>query len=447
MTQNVSSVVRERHRRWGDKTLSKLIFIHNCYGKEERWMMMTKKGNVATVYVLVQWINGAIDDANLGLHWVESLEGFDFVMPESISPLEDDTSIDIEIKIPILIEFHRLIYNPDWHFECVTKQCKVLMDQFYNVSKAFLELNESYQKVSEDIAMKMGVGMAKFIRNEVETINNYDEYCHYAAGLVGIGLSKLFHASGKEISLPDPISNSMGLFLQCFFFILSIVVNLCSYGFAAVRGENDMQEQLDRGNTDLATAASTDLIPYAGNRSNHASYNRSKAAMNRSNGMSFHLLEQKLNVIEFTVGLVLDDTYVPQDLRHKDNSEKALECLNDMVANTLIHIEDCLKYMSDLRDPAIYRFCALPHIMAIGTLALCYNNIKVFTGVVKMRRGLMAKVIDRTKTMADVYGAFYDFSLLLESKIDTVRIWDRSCPKDMQGLGNHRQKGVLNSYR
>nr|GEY49545.1 hypothetical protein [Tanacetum cinerariifolium] len=34
---------------------------------------------------------------------------------------------------------------------------------------------------------------------------------------------------------------------QCFCYtILSIVVNLCSYGSAAVRGENDMQEQLDR---------------------------------------------------------------------------------------------------------------------------------------------------------------------------------------------------------
>lgn len=26
-------------------------------------------------------------------------------------------------------------------------------------------------------------------------------------------------------------------------------------------------------------------------------------------------------------------------------------------------------------------------IMAIGTLALCYNNVEVFRGVVKMRRG------------------------------------------------------------
>jgi len=31
--------------------------------------------------------------------------------------------------------------------------------------------------------------------------------------------------------------------------------------------------------------------------------------------------------------------------------------------------------------------------------------------------GLTAKVIDRTKTMADVYGAFFDFASMLESKV------------------------------
>ncbi|GJX99008.1 squalene synthase [Tanacetum coccineum] len=65
-----------------------------------------------------------------------------YLVLRALDTIEVDTSIDIETKIPILIEFHRLIYNPDWHFECGTKQCKVLMDQFYNVSKAFLELNE-----------------------------------------------------------------------------------------------------------------------------------------------------------------------------------------------------------------------------------------------------------------------------------------------------------------
>jgi len=53
---------------------------------------------------------------------------------------------------------------------------------------------------------------------QVETIDDYDEYCHYAAGLVGLGLSKIFIASELEILTPDwkQISNSTGLFLQVF---------------------------------------------------------------------------------------------------------------------------------------------------------------------------------------------------------------------------------------
>ena len=50
----------------------------------------------------------------------------------------------------------------------------------------------------------------------METIDDYDEYCHYVAGLVGLGLSRLFHNAGLEDLAPDNLSNSMGLFLQVF---------------------------------------------------------------------------------------------------------------------------------------------------------------------------------------------------------------------------------------
>ncbi|CAN1256013.1 Squalene synthase 2 [Linum perenne] len=108
----------------------------------------------------------------------------------------------------------------------------------------------------------MGAGMAKFILKEVETVDDYDEYCHYVAGLVGLVLSKLFHASGKEDLASDSLSNSMGLFLQ--------------------------------------------------------------------------------------------------DLKYEENSGKAVQCLNDMVTNALIHMDDCVKYLSNLKDPSIFRFCAIP---------------------------------------------------------------------------------------
>lgn len=54
--------------------------------------------------------------------------------------------------------------------------------------------------------------------------------------------------------------------------------------------------------------------------------------------------------------------YCSQDLKSEENSVKAVQCLNDMVTNALLHVEDCLKYMSDLKDPAIFRFCAIPQV-------------------------------------------------------------------------------------
>lgn len=43
------------------------------------------------------------------------------------------------------------------------------------------------------------------------------QYCHYVAGLVGVGLSRLFSASqleDPEVGRDTELANSMGLFLQ-----------------------------------------------------------------------------------------------------------------------------------------------------------------------------------------------------------------------------------------
>ncbi|XP_031130744.1 squalene synthase [Ipomoea triloba] len=308
-----------------------------------------------------------------------------YLVLRALDTVEDDTSIATEVKVPILIDFHRHIYDREWHFLCGTKDYKVLMDQFHHVSTAFLELGKNYQEAIEDITMRMGAGMAKFICKEVETIDDYDEYCHYVAGLVGLGLSKLFHASGTEDLASDSLSNSMGLFLQ---------------------KTNIIRDYLEDINE----------IP--------------KCRM----FWPRQIWSKYVNKLE--------------ELKYEENSVKAVQCLNDMVTNALSHVEDCLTYMSALRDPSIFRFCAIPQIMAIGTLAMCYNNIEVFRGVVKMRRGLTAKVIDRTRTIEDVYGAFFDFSCMLISKVDHN---DPSASKTLKRLEiilkTCRDSGTLNKRK
>ena len=66
-----------------------------------------------------------------------------------------------------------------------------------------------------------------------------------------------------------------------------------------------------------------------------------------------------------------------------------------MICNAMRHAPYCLQYMQQLQDPQVFAFCAIPQIMALATLAQCYDNGKVFDGVVKMRRGQTAVVWPR----------------------------------------------------
>ena len=94
------------------------------------------------------------------------------------------------------------------------------------------------------------------------------------------------------------------------------------------------------------------------------------------------------------------------DLQHPSNRAAAVACLNHMVCDALRHFEPALTYMAGLADRDVFRFCAIPQVMAAHTLAACYNNPAVFTGVVKMRRGQTARVMLETNGLRDVYLSF-----------------------------------------
>ena len=68
------------------------------------------------------------------------------------------------------------------------------------------------------------------------------------------------------------------------------------------------------------------------------------------------------------------------EFKAPENAAAALGCLNELVTDALRHAPQSLAYMAKLRDRDVFRFCAIPQVMAIGTLAMCYNNHGVFTG-------------------------------------------------------------------
>ncbi|XP_006864383.1 PREDICTED: squalene synthase isoform X1 [Chrysochloris asiatica] len=253
-----------------------------------------------------------------------------YLILRALDTVEDDMTISLERKVPMLHNFHSYLYDPDWCFmESKEKDRQVLMD-FPTISLEFRNLAEKYQTVIVDICRKMGYGMAEFLEKHVTTEQEWDKYCHYVAGLVGIGLSRLFSASELEdpiVGEDTKLSNSMGLFLQ---------------------KTNIIRDYLE----------------------------------DQKEGREFWPQE-------------VWSRYVKKlgDFSKPENIDIAVQCLNELITNALQHLPDVITYLSRLRNQSIFKFCAIPQVMAIATLAACYNNQQVFKGVVKIRKGQAVKLM------------------------------------------------------
>jgi farnesyl-diphosphate farnesyltransferase len=105
-----------------------------------------------------------------------------------------------------------------------------------------------------------------------------------------------------------------------------------------------------------------------------------------------------------------------------DYATQAVYCLNHLITDAMDLVPAVLTYLSGVRDQHNFNFCAIPQVMAAATLAECYSNHAVFTSVVKIRRGLAAKVYERARLAA----ACATFCLTRRRR---SRISARTCPR------------------
>lgn len=278
-----------------------------------------------------------------------------YLVLRGLDTVEDDMAYPLEKKLKLLVEFDDKLYEDGFKLtDCGSGDYKVLLEYFYHVVKEFKSLKRPYQETIKDICHKMGVGMAEFCQRKVVTLADYNLYCHYVAGLVGIGLSRLFSDSQleeKELASQETLSNSMGLFLQ---------------------KTNIIRDYLEDVNDGRIFWPDEVWKRYA----------------------------EKI-----------------EDFRDRSDSQSRLGCLNWLIHDALSHVPDCLEYLAKLKDPKVFRFCAIPQVMAFATLALLYRNENVFMKVVKIRRGLSAKLMTSITDMNSVNNWFHHFALEVEKLI------------------------------
>lgn len=270
-------------------------------------------------------------------------------------------------KILQLQNFHEwALENPYWSMTGVGKSHEAdLLENFYKVSRTFQSLSPGSQAIIKDITKRMGDGMAEFVAKDLgegtKTLAEYDRYCHFVAGLVGEGLSRLFSESGLEspqLEQELELADSMGKFLQ--------KVNIIrDYLEDYVDGRAFWPQEIWK------------------------KYTPSKL--------------DKLGIFS-----------------KAPNQDVSIHCLNDLVANALEHVPDCLAYLRMLRNDQVFQFCAVPQVMAIATLDKLYSNPDVFTGVVKIRKTLACKLILNSRNMEEVCSLFSEFASNILNRVDAT---------------------------
>ncbi|CAL8316078.1 unnamed protein product [Merluccius merluccius] len=314
---------------------------------------------------------------------IESLDGdlrhavcIFYLVLRSLDTVEDDMSIPLEKKVPMLNDFHTYLYQPDWCFTESQEKDRRVLEDFPTISLEFRKLGQQYREVISDICHRMGMGMAEFLEKKVGTMKEWDLYCHYVAGLVGIGLSQLFSASqlaDPEVGRDTELANSMGLFLQ---------------------KTNIIRDYLE----------------------------------DTQQGRAFWPQE--------AWGQFADRL---EDLAKPEKLESALSCLNLLVTDALRHVPDVLTYLVRLRNQSIFNFCAIPQVMALATLSACYNNPKVFGGVVKIRKGQAVTLMMDATSMEAVQTIITQYSQELLQKVSTT---DPSRAKTLHILGVIAEKSA-----
>lgn len=356
-----------------------------------------------------------------------------------------------------------------------------LLEKFHMVGDVFRGLHPKYRAVITDITHRMAEGMIQFAEKPVDSYADYNLYCHYVAGLVGIGLSQMFAAGGE-----DPWFTS-----------------------APVIGPNTDADHHAKSTSKSAAAAkkSTRTTPGGKRRKStdhgddhddgHGDDHGSKGGAvfgvldsppgGLANAMGLFL--QKTNIIrDYLEDQVDQRTFWPREIwgryaptlaslrpghssaadpsaptssstssststssSSKSSSsgnggwvsttsslDVSVACLDAMITDALSLAPFCLEYLSRLEDPLNFNFCVIPQIMAAASLAELYDNPKVFSGVVKIRRGLTARMMVGTKSMAQCRAWFRTYALDIQRKMRLA-----SHTRSFAGMDEKDQKRLI----
>ncbi|KAL7620619.1 bifunctional farnesyl-diphosphate farnesyltransferase/squalene synthase [Parahypoxylon ruwenzoriense] len=277
-----------------------------------------------------------------------------YLVLRGLDTIEDDMTLSATTKEPMLREFSKYMKKDGWTFNDSgpNEKDRDLLVHFDDVIVELKKLDKKYYDIIEDITIKMGNGMADYALNAefqegVKTIDQYEEYCHYVAGLVGEGLTRIFvegNTANPALLERMELTESMGQLLQ-----------------------------------------KTNII-----RDVHEDF------------------EDKRRFWPNDIWTKYVDKW--EDMFDPKYRTQAVYCSSEMVLNALKHADECLFYMAGIKEQSVFNFVAIPQTMAMATLELVFQNPKIFYSHIKITKGdachLMMQSTQNLQVVCDVFRTY-----------------------------------------
>lgn len=238
-----------------------------------------------------------------------------------------------------------------------------MLEHYGKIATGYNTLSPPVQATITRIIHEMGSGMAQYLSKEVITLPDLDEYCHYVAGIVGIGIVQIGIDIGFQQEFPgisptarEALNNNGGLFLQ--------KINII----------RDFQEDI------RITPRPRIFWP----REIWSKYTDR-----------------------------LEDFLEPSRLRD------AISCSNELITNAMLSLPGVLEGLGYL-DEAMFKPISAPFVMAIATYELCYDNEELFKKTLKIKRGQAASIFGRCDSFHNVLDMFTHYMRRLRRKAVAV---------------------------
>ena len=314
-----------------------------------------------------------------------------YLVLRALNTVEDDVDAfnkDIPKRCACIENFYKSF---TCYHDVGEKKYKSLMQNYDRVGRVFKLLPSESQALIKTICKDMGKGMVKYVKKNytIDTIKQYNEYCHIVAGNVGTILTNLAVVHGYE-----------------------------------------SPELLDYCKTDKS-----ELHCFGG-------YEK-----------SLGLFLQKTNITrDYYQDIPEGKCWWPKEIwkKHKnsildmgyDNASRA--CLNEMVLDALILIPDIINYHCHLKSFAFRRWISVPSLMAIATLDACFDNPQVFKKNVKISKDDAIHIILKCDTLETFLEEFFNYLKKIKNKIplndpNYIKIRD-ACDKGMACCMQHSRK-------